>query len=209
MKCQGVCKLGALQLGRAPKSEPEFKAGRRRFLVGGAALLVLAAAAKSGISLTKAIGQKMKAVILPAGAGKPNDFANRCLNCNLCVVHCPMKIIKKADAEHSTVHLDYNEAFCDYSCRKCVEVCPSGAIKPLSLAQKQRTQIAIAQVNEELCVKCGLCVQECPRQIIVKEEGGFPKISPDECIGCGACYNVCPVRAISIHELEKQRLLEK
>lgn len=209
MKCQGVCKFGALQLGKAPKTEPKFNAGRRRFLIGGAALLVLAAAAKSGISIAKAIGQKMKAVILPAGAGNAEDFANRCLNCNLCVERCPMKIIKKADAEHPTVHLDYSEAFCNYKCHRCSKVCPSGAIKTLSLEEKRRTQIAIAVVDEDKCVKCGLCVQECPRQIIVKEEGGFPKISPDECIGCGACYNVCPVRAISMHTVEKQRLLDK
>ena len=209
MKCQGVCKFGALQLGKAPKAEPKFNAGRRRFLIGGAALLVLAAAAKSGISIAKSIGKKVKATILPAGAGNVEDFANRCLNCNLCVARCPMKIIKKADAEHPTVHLDYSEAFCNYKCHRCSKVCPSGAIKTLSLEEKRRTQIAIAQVDEDVCVKCGLCVHECPRQIIVKEEGGFPKISPDECIGCGACYNVCPVRAISMQEVTQQRLLDK
>lgn len=167
MKCQGVCKFGALQLGKAPKAEPKFN------------------------------------------AGNVEDFANRCLNCNLCVARCPMKIIKKADAEHPMVHLDYSEAFCNYKCHRCSKVCPSGAIKTLSLEEKRRTQIAIAQVDEDVCVKCGLCVHECPRQIIVKEEGGFPKISPDECIGCGACYNVCPVRAISMQEVTQQRLLDK
>ena len=84
------------------------------------------------------------------------DEANRCLNCNLCVQNCPMQIIKKADGDYPAVHIDYTDGFCDYDCRKCSEICPSGAIKRLTLAEKQKTQIGLAVINENTCIKCCL-----------------------------------------------------
>jgi heterodisulfide reductase subunit A len=75
------------------------------------------------------------------------------------------------------------------------------------LEQKQRTKIGTAHVNTKVCVQCGLCVMECPRQIISKKKGEFPVVNADECIGCGACQNTCPVKAIRVRPVEKQKLL--
>ena len=201
------CPKQAIHYGIKPKEKVSFNPNRRKLLIGGAALVVLAAGIKSGIILSKNIAAKIKKAILPAGAGSAKDFANRCLNCNLCVQNCPMKIIKKADEEHLTVYIDYEDSFCDYNCHKCSEVCPSGAIAKISLEQKQKTQIALAQINEEKCVKCGLCVMKCPKEAISKEGDAFPKVNPEICIGCGACQKACPVKAIEIVAVEKQKLL--
>ena len=157
--------------------------------------------------LGKAVAAKVKKTVLPAGAGNAEDFANRCLNCNLCVQNCPMQIIKKADGDYPAVHIDYTDGFCDYDCRKCSEICPSGAIKRLTLAEKQKTQIGLAVINENTCIKCGLCVMKCPRGAISKEDGSFPLINTDECIGCGACQNACPVKAITVMPIEQQKIL--
>ena len=116
-----------------------------------------------------------------------------------------MKIIKKADADYSTVHLDYGDSFCDYSCHKCSEVCPSGAIKKITLAEKQETQLGVAVLDENVCIKCGLCVHACPRKIVSKEDGACPDIGADKCIGCGACQAACPVKAIKIYPAAGQR----
>lgn len=206
-KCLENCHRGSLHFGVKPAEPIPFSPARRRYLAGGAVIAVFALAVRSGIELSRTVATKVKNVILPAGAGNAEDFANRCLNCNLCVQNCPMKIIKKADGDYPAVHLDYTDSFCDYDCNICTQVCPSGAIRRLTLAEKQKTQIGLAAVNKNVCIKCGLCVMKCPRQAISREDGGFPQVNNSSCIGCGACQNACPVKAITIVPVEKQNSL--
>ena len=206
-KCLGGCRRGGIHYGSKPSEKIAFNPARRRLLVSGAVVAVLALAVKGGVELGKTIAAKVKKVILPAGAGNAEDFANRCLNCNLCVQNCPMKILKKADGDYPAVHVDYTDGFCDYDCNRCSAICPSGAIKRLTLAEKQKTQIGLAVINEEVCIKCGLCVMKCPRQAISREDGSFPLVDAGGCIGCGACKAACPVKAITIVPVEKQRIL--
>lgn len=206
-KCMDGCRRSSIHYGiKAEKAVP-FNPARRRLLIGGAVIAVFALAVKGGIELGKTVASKIKKVIVPAGAGSAEEFANRCLNCNLCVQNCPMKILKKANGDYPAVHIDYEDSFCDYNCNKCSQICPSGAIKRLTLAEKQKTQIGLAVINEQTCVKCGLCVMKCPREAITKEDGQIPLIDANKCIGCGACANGCPVKAISIVPVEKQKIL--
>lgn len=203
------CKRSGVHYGLKPKPSERttFSPTRRQLLVSGAIAAVFAVACKGGIDLAKAIATKVTKAILPAGAGNAEDFANRCLNCNLCVQNCPMKILKKANEDYPAVHVDYTESFCDYDCNKCSQVCPSGAIKRLSLTDKQKTQIGLAVINEEKCIKCGLCAMKCPRRAIVKETGEFPVVNADMCIGCGVCQNACPVKVITISAVDEQKTL--
>ena len=203
LKCLSQCKHGAIVFS-AKKEDKPFDISRRNFIKAGAVIVLFTAMVKTGAQLSKSIGAKIKNVILPAGAKNVKDFANRCLNCNLCVKNCPMKIIKKANKETPFVHLEYGANFCKYKCHKCSEVCPSGAIEKISLSEKQKTKIATAVVDEQKCIKCGMCVYECPREIIIKNEGQAPMIRFDECIGCGACHAVCPVQAISMEPVDVQ-----
>ena len=79
--------------------------------------MLFGAAFKTGIALSKKVAGRVKNVILPAGAKNAESFANRCLNCNLCVRNCPQSIIKPATKEIPFVHLDYNaENYCLYDC---------------------------------------------------------------------------------------------
>ena len=52
-----------------------------------------------------------------------------------------------------------------------------------------------AEINCDLCVKCGLCRQNCRFDAI--DAGTDYKIDPYACEGCGVCEAVCPVGAIS------------
>lgn len=206
--CLAGCEHNALSYGFKKREKVPFNLARRQFLIGGAALLVGAAAFKGGFDLSKKIVGKIKKVLIPAGGGSMEQFSNRCLNCNLCVQNCPQRIIKKATAQIPFVHLSYAKNFCRYDCNKCSQVCPGGAIKKLTLQEKQRTKIGTAFIDWQNCVKCGACVSACPRKIIFKKPGEYPVIKYDSCIGCGACGNACPVQAISIEPAPKQILLD-
>lgn len=51
-------------------------------------------------------------------------------------------------------------------------------------------------VNQDKCIKCGLCVNECPERVLELSENGPKEICGDDCISCGHCVAICPMRAI-------------
>ncbi|WP_194437728.1 ferredoxin-type protein NapF [Vibrio fluminensis] len=46
----------------------------------------------------------------------------------------------------------------------------------------------------DLCTQCGECLKACETQIVVKGDGGFPKVdfTIDECTFCYQCAEACP-----------------
>jgi len=45
--------------------------------------------------------------------------------------------------------------------------------------------MAIFQINQETCSKCGICVAVCPVSVIVQKDGGYPepnKVAEGECL---------------------------
>ena len=54
-----------------------------------------------------------------------------------------------------------------------------------------------AQVDEDKCVGCGLCVDVCPVEAITLE-ADKAKVDEDKCTECGQCVEECPNEAISI-----------
>jgi len=57
-------------------------------------------------------------------------------------------------------------------------------------------------VNEDLCVSCGVCVDDCPVGAITLKENQKAVIKEDECIRCGRCHEVCPEEAVR-HDSER------
>ena len=55
---------------------------------------------------------------------------------------------------------------------------------------------AVAVVDIEECVNCGICANVCPEEAIVMDEVAV--IDPRKCNGCGLCVNECPNEAISL-----------
>ena len=100
--------------------------------------------------------------------------------------------------------MDYSTAFCNFDCRICGEVCPSGAITLLDLAEKQLTQIGEAHFDEKKCIvavkgtDCAACSEHCPTKAVYTVPYGdnlrLPKVNPDLCIGCGGCEYACPAQ---------------
>lgn len=86
----------------------------------------------------------------------------------------------------------------------CREVCPKDAI---SLVQGKSV------IDQEKCIKCGKCVDECPYNAIIKferpcaeacgmdaigsDELGRAKIDYNKCVSCGMCLVNCPFGAIA------------
>jgi len=57
-------------------------------------------------------------------------------------------------------------------------------------------------INEDLCVSCGVCIDDCPVGAITPKEDQKAIINEDECIRCGRCHEVCPEDAVR-HDSER------
>ena len=56
-------------------------------------------------------------------------------------------------------------------------------------------------INKNDCTGCGSCVEACPVNTIVVNEGKG-EIEMEACIHCGICHNICPENAVR-HDSEK------
>ena len=137
---------------------------------------------------------------------------------------------KKVDGRPSTglstfmqPTMSYERGYCRPECTKCGEVCPTGAIKPITRAQKSATQIGHAVWIKKNCVpltdgvECGNCARHCPTGAITmvpldpndEHSPKIPAVNEARCIGCGACENLCPARPFSAiyvegHEVHRE-----
>jgi ferredoxin len=57
-------------------------------------------------------------------------------------------------------------------------------------------------VNEDMCVGCGICIDDCPVGAITLKSDQKAIINEEECIRCGRCHDVCPQEAVR-HDSER------
>ncbi len=207
MKCIGSCPKNAIIFGKKPKQDIKFSLKRRKIIVGAFAAVLFGAMIKTGIIIKNKTIKKFKDIILPPGAVSKEEFFNKCFNCNLCAANCPNKIIEKADKDIPIVHINYSKGFCDKNCNKCSQICPAGAIRRITLEEKQKTRIAIASINNEKCTKCEVCISVCPYNAITKDKDNQIIIDGSKCTGCGKCKNHCYYNAINIYAVKKQSII--
>lgn len=58
-------------------------------------------------------------------------------------------------------------------------------------------------IDQKVCTKCGLCIEECPEEaIIVVEKDGeeVHMIDQEKCTQCGVCIDGCPEEAIFVRD---------
>ncbi len=66
---------------------------------------------------------------------------------------------------------------------------------------------AIAEVDEDLCIGCGICIKICPYNAISKDENGIAHVTEASCKGCGLCGATCPEKAITNHHFTTKQIL--
>ncbi len=95
-----------------------------------------------------------------------------------------------------------------YICNCCT--CCCGIIRGVSefgIENSVAKSNFVANVNPELCIKCGACQKRCQFHAITITDGGS-KIDKRLCAGCGLCQVTCPSKAIWLERKpENQRLL--
>ena len=111
-----------------------------------------------------------------------------------------------------TPHLVPRLGYCSFNCNACNQVCPTGAIPPISLEEKQTIPIGLASINTDRCLPwaydtiCGVCEEMCPlaekairlEEVEASDVNGNtflikrPYILRELCIGCGVCEYHCP-----------------
>lgn len=146
--------------------------------------------------------------VLPPGALSAQHLANHCVGCQLCVASCPSHVLRPSFKVGTFMqpHLSYAQGSCAPECNRCSEVCPTGAIYPISLAEKSATRIGHAEWVRSAClasttgIPCHECARQCPSGAILMapqypsdpSSPRTPHIDVTRCTGCGACEHACP-----------------
>lgn len=164
--------------------------------------------------------------LTPPGSLSACNMAQHCTACQLCVSACPNQVLRPSADLRKLMQpeMSYERGYCRPECTKCSEVCPAGAIRPITKADKSSVQIGHAVWVKKNCipltdgVQCGNCARHCPTGAIQmvpsipedKDSPKIPVINVERCIGCGACENLCPARpfsAIYVEGHERHRII--
>lgn len=68
------------------------------------------------------------------------------------------------------------------------------------VAQSSKARLRKPLWNEKLCIKCNICINNCPQNAIINEDNIYKSID-EKCIGCRICEAVCPKNAWLTQEL--------
>ena len=223
--CTAQCKFDALHYtskktaSRAEPSTIEPDQGRRSFLVGAALATGTAVMAQAEMKvdgglavITEKQAPKRQTPITPPGSVSAKHMQQHCTACQLCVSACPNHVLRPTtDLMHfMQPTMSYEVGYCRPECTRCSQVCPAGAIKPITKEEKTGIHVGHAVWIKDNCVvltdgvSCGNCARHCPTgaiQMVEYNHNGqtvmVPAVNESRCIGCGACENLCPSRPFS------------
>ena len=235
MDCIEKCNKGAISY--RPRTKKQAKAApvvdeSRRSVLTATAILASTSLLKAqdkkrdgGLAVIEdKVVPERKTRLVPPGALSIKNFEQHCTACQLCVSVCPNDVLRPSTGLLTLMQpeMGYENGYCRPECTKCSDVCPAGAIKPITREEKSSRQIGHAVWIKKNCimhedkVDCGKCQDACPTgaiQIVVNES--CPNkcknvvVNTERCIGCGACEHLCPVRPLSAiyvegHEVHRE-----
>jgi len=186
------CPVDAIHLGAgspAPvRPAPGVLPGRRAFLGAAATGAVVAPA----MLLDQRSREKHETnpKLRPPGALRPDtDFLAACVRCGECMRVCPTNALHPSGIENGVAGLwtptfVFNIGYCEYYCgvtaedvkdgrleataNLCGQVCPTGAIRPLTHPEKIEYRIGTAVFDHTRCLpwargeECLTCEEQCP-----------------------------------------------
>lgn len=221
---------------KAEEPKKSCNLGRRYFIAEAAGIIVGAGA---GAVISKLTSTSLEEEVeddednplpsMPPGAITRKRFQSHCVGCGLCIAKCTGGVLKASVKQYGLAgfmqpYLDYKSGFCSFTCKECSDICPTGALVPMTLEEKQTTRVGLAQFTGSRCVACkldqdcGACGEHCPVGAIVMtpfRNTKIPRINEDLCIGCGACQHICPglpetgIPAIQVYGVKEQIKVEK
>jgi ferredoxin len=157
-------------------------------------------------------------LIRPPGALAERDFLRRCVRCAECVQVClgnalqPVLFQAGLDGMFSPM-LVARTGYCEFNCTLCGQVCPTGAIRQLTMPEKHQLKIGHAWFDKDIClpfakgIPCMVCEEHCPtpdkairfKEVVIQQDDGQlvtirqPYVVDELCIGCGICETKCPL----------------
>lgn len=206
------------------EKKPDFS--RRKMLFAGiTGLLTFPLLKNNGFSGDNNFSPLM---IRPPGSVEESEFLKKCIKCDECIRVCPTNVLQPASFNPGgfealwTPVLNFNIGHCQLKCNLCSVVCPTGAIREITVTEKLGkgdflekgpVRLGTAFINKNRClpwanqIPCVVCEEVCPTapkaiqtfDEEVKDVFGNivtlykPFIVPDLCIGCGICQTECPV----------------
>lgn len=217
--CIEKCKKNAISYRHISKKAKVNAADndRRKFL-SVTALLATATVAEAqkkkvdgGLAvITPKQGPTRATRLVPPGAISLRNMSDHCTGCQLCVSACPNGVLRPGTSLMTLMQpeMQFDKGYCRPECTKCAEVCPTGAIHPITVEEKSAIHIGHAVWIKERCVvltddvPCGNCEHHCPTAAITMvstpdSKHMIPTIDENRCIGCGACEYLCPSRPLS------------
>lgn len=218
MNCDDACPQNAVQFGffRKPQTAP-LDLGKRRIL-GMVAAGVAAVPLFRITGINKQAGAGEASLLRPPGALAEKEFRERCVKCGECMKVCitnglqPTLMEAGLEGIWSPVLVPCI-GYCEYRCTLCGQVCPTGAIKKLTLPEKEKVRIGTAMIDKGRCLPyahstpCIVCQEVCPtpkkaiwleKAKVVTRTGKIietnqPHVDLELCIGCGLCEAKCPI----------------
>jgi len=183
MNCLNRCPAGRITFAGKPSAAGETglpDMSKRGLVTAGAGLLLVSMWEVGGL----AGSNRNPNLIRPPGALDEDRFLARCIRCGQCMRICPGNIIQPAVLEAGiqglwTPAVNYRIGLsgCLPNCIACGQVCPTAAIRPLSLEEKLGTgefaaqgpiRLGTAFVDRSRCLPwamdrpCLVCHELCP-----------------------------------------------
>jgi len=229
--CAAICPTAAISFPAKAAAEktPGVDLSRRKLLLTSA----LAFFAVPFFRISQAAKRASEKLIRPPGALPEPQFLRKCVKCGECMKACPTNALQPATNQAGpeglwTPVLVPKIGYCEYYCSLCSQVCPTGAIKELTIPEKVNVRIGTAWIDKNRCIPyflgrpCIVCEEHCPTSpkaikfvmVETKRADGTvvtqkaPVMDLDLCIGCGICENKCPVMddpAIYVTSVGEQR----